>query len=329
MAKRIQFSAHGGPEVLEYVDFTPREPAAGEVQIENRAVGINFIDTYVRSGLYPVPAFPSGLGTEAAGVVAKVGAGVSGFQVGDRVVYAQAGLGAYSAVHNVVADRVAHLPEAISFEQGAASFLKGLTVYYLLRETYEITPGETFLFHAAAGGVGLIACQWAKALGAKLIGTVGSDDKAALARQAGAWATINYRSENIAQRVLELTEGQKVPVVYDSVGKDTWEASLDSLQRRGLMVSFGNASGPVTGVNLGILNQKGSLYVTRPSLFGYVTNRAELDKASSELFSLIASGAIKVDVSANQIFGLSEAQKAHRALESRQTHGSCLLIPGR
>ncbi|MFJ5504909.1 quinone oxidoreductase [Pectobacterium carotovorum] len=328
MAKRVQFRAYGGPEVLQYVDFTPADPAAGEVQVENRAIGINFIDTYIRSGLYPVPDLPSGLGTEAAGVVTKVGAGVSVLKVGDRVVYAQSGLGAYSEVHNVVAEKVALLPDAISFEQAAASFLKGLTVYYLLRQTYEIKPNEVFLFHAAAGGVGLIACQWAKALGAKLIGTAGSDEKAERAKQAGAWATINYRTENIAQRVAELTDGQKVDVVYDSVGKDTWEASLDSLRRRGLMVSFGNASGPVTGVNLGILNQKGSLYVTRPSLFGYVTNRAELEQASNELFSLIASGAITVDVPQNQKFALADAQAAHRALESRSTQGSCLLIPG-
>ncbi|WP_409161265.1 quinone oxidoreductase [Pectobacterium sp. B2J-2] len=328
MAKRVQFRAYGGPEVLQYVDFTPAEPAAGEVQVENRAIGINFIDTYIRSGLYPVPDLPSGLGTEAAGVVTKVGAGVSALKVGDRVVYAQSGLGAYSEVHNVVAENVALLPDAISFDQAAASFLKGLTVYYLLRQTYEIKPNDVFLFHAAAGGVGLIACQWAKALGAKLIGTVGSDEKAERAKQAGAWATINYCTENIAQRVTELTEGQKVNVVYDSVGKDTWEASLDSLRRRGLMVSFGNASGPVTGVNLGILNQKGSLYVTRPSLFGYVTNRAELEQASHELFSLLASGAIRVDVPQNQKFALAEAQAAHRALESRSTQGSCLLIPG-
>ncbi|MBE5215181.1 quinone oxidoreductase [Pectobacterium quasiaquaticum] len=327
MAKRVQFRAYGGPEVLQYVDFTPADPAAGEIQVENRAIGINFIDTYIRSGLYPVPGLPSGLGTEAAGVVTKVGAGVSELKVGDRVVYAQSGLGAYSDVHNVVAEKVALLPDAISFEQAAASFLKGLTVYYLLRQTYEIKPNEVFLFHAAAGGVGLIACQWAKALGAKLIGTVGSDEKAERAKQAGAWATINYRTENIAQRVAELTEGQKVNVVYDSVGKDTWEASLDSLRRRGLMVSFGNASGPVTGINLGILNQKGSLYVTRPSLFGYVTNRAELEQASNALFSLIASGAITVDVPQNQKFALSDAQAAHRALESRSTQGSCLLIP--
>jgi len=201
------------------------------------------------------------------------------------VVYAQSGLGAYSSVHNVPADKAAKLPDAISFEQAAASFLKGLTVYYLLRKTYDIKANEVFLFHAAAGGVGLIACQWAKALGAKLIGTVGSAQKADRAKKAGAWQTINYREENLVDRVKEITGGKKVAVVYDSVGKDTWEASLDCLQRQGLMVSFGNSSGPVTGVNLGILNQKGSLYVTRPSLNGYVTTREELEEASNELFS--------------------------------------------
>ncbi|AYH49393.1 quinone oxidoreductase [Dickeya fangzhongdai] len=328
MAKRIQFSDHGGPGVLEYVDYTPREPGLNDVQVENRAIGINFIDTYFRSGLYSPPSFPSGLGTEAAGVVVKAGANVKHLKVGDRVVYAQAALGAYSERHNVPADKVALLPDDISFEQAAASFLKGLTVYYLLRQTYEVKPGEVFLFHAAAGGVGLIACQWAKALGAKLIGTVGSDHKAELAKQAGAWATINYRKEDIVHRVLELTHEEKVSVVYDSVGKDTWEASLNCLKRRGLMVSFGNASGPVTGVNLGILNQKGSLYVTRPSLFSYITNRQELEQASRELFTLIASGAIKVDVPDSQKFALEDAQSAHRALESRSTQGSCLLIPG-
>ncbi|MDN6071553.1 MAG: quinone oxidoreductase [Enterobacterales bacterium] len=327
MAKRIQFNAHGGPEVLEYVEFTPKDPAAGEVQISNKAIGINYIDTYIRGGLYPVPQFPSGLGTEAAGVVTKVGAGVTSIEVGDRVVYAQSSLGAYSTVHNVPAEKVALLPEAISFEQGAAAFLKGLTVHYLLRQTYEIKAGEIFLFHAAAGGGGQIACQWAKALGAKLIGTVGSDAKAERAKQAGAWATINYQTEDIAQRVSELTQGEKVSVVYDSVGKSTWLASLDSLKKRGLMVSFGNASGPVTGVDLGILNQKGSLYVTRPSLNGYINNHQDLLSASHELFSLIASGAINVDVPDAQKFALADAKKAHETLQSRGTQGSSLLIP--
>lgn len=328
MATRIEFHKHGGPDVLKAVEFTPAAPAENEIQVENKAIGINYIDNYIRSGLYPPPSLPSGLGTEAAGVVCKVGHGVKHIKEGDRVVYAQSTLGAYSSVHNVPADKAAILPNAISFEQAAAAFLKGLTVFYLLRKTYEIKPDETFLFHAAAGGVGLIACQWTRALGAKLIGTVGSAQKAQRAIQAGAWQVINYREENLVERIREITNGKKVPVVYDSVGKDTWESSLDCLQRRGLMVSFGNASGPVTGVNIGILNQKGSLYVTRPSLQGYITNREELTEASNELFSLIASGVIKVDVAENQKFPLHKAQRAHEALESRATQGSSLLIPG-
>ena len=327
MATRIEFHKHGGPDVLKAVEFTPVDPAENEIQVENKAIGINYIDTYIRSGLYPPPSLPSGLGTEAAGVVSKVGSKVTHIKAGDRVVYAQSALGAYSSVHNVPADKAAILPNAISFEQAAASFLKGLTVFYLLRKTYEIQPDEPFLFHAAAGGVGMIACQWAKALGAKLIGTVGSAQKAQIALQAGAWQVINYREESIVERVKEITGGKKVRVVYDSVGKDTWEASLDCLQRRGLMVSFGNSSGAVTGVNLGILNQKGSLYVTRPSLQGYITTRDELTEASNELFSLIASGVIKVDVSDAQKYPLSEAQRAHEVLESRATEGSSLLIP--
>ncbi len=327
MATRIEFHQHGGPDVLTAVDFIPADPKENEIQVENKAIGINYIDTYIRSGLYPPPSLPSGLGTEAAGVVSKVGSGVKHINAGDRVVYAQSGLGAYSSVHNVPADKAAILPAAISYEQAAASFLKGLTVFYLLRKTWEIKPNEPFLFHAAAGGVGLIACQWAKALGAQLIGTVGSAQKAQRALQAGAWQVINYREENLVERVKEITQGKKLRVVYDSVGKDTWEASLDCLQRRGLMVSFGNSSGAVTGVNLGILNQKGSLYVTRPSLQGYITNREELAEASNELFSLIASGVIKVDVAESQKFALQDARKAHETLESRATEGSSLLIP--
>ncbi len=326
MVKRIQFSATGGPDVLEYRDFTPKDPGEGEVQVENKAIGVNFIDTYLRSGLYPVQ-LPSGLGTEAAGIITKVGPGVAGLKPGDRVVYAQSPLGAYSEVHNVPDKNIAVLPNAISFEQAAASFLKGLTVYYLLHQTYKIKPNEIFLFHAAAGGVGRIACQWAKALGAKMIGTVGSAQKAALAKEAGAWEIINYSEENVPERVSALTDGKKLGVVYDSVGKDTWELSLDCLHRRGLMVSFGNSSGAVTGVNLAILNQKGSLYVTRPSLNGYITNREELKLASNELFSMIASGAIKIDVPERQKFPLAEAQRAHEALEARETKGSSLLIP--
>ncbi len=326
MAKRIQISQHGGPEVMQWVEVDVPEPQAGEVVVENKAIGINYIDTYVRSGLYPA-SLPSGLGTEAAGVVKSIGAGVTAVKPGDRVVYAQSALGAYSEFHAVQADKLAILPDSISFELAAASFLKGLTVHYLLRMTYVIQPDEIFLFQAAAGGVGLIACQWAKALGAHLIGTVGSAEKAERAKKAGAWATINYREEDVAKRVSELTNGKKVRVVYDSVGKDTWESSLDCLQRRGLMVSFGNSSGPVSGVNLGILNQKGSLYVTRPSLNGYVTTREALIWASNELFSMIGSGAVKVDVPEQQKFALKDAQQAHKTLESRGTQGSSLLIP--
>ncbi|MBD2797345.1 quinone oxidoreductase [Xenorhabdus sp. 18] len=327
MAKHIEFSATGSPEVLRYCEFTPAAPAPDEVQVENKAIGINYIDTYIRSGLYPPANLPTGLGTEAAGVVTQVGSKVTSIKVGDRVVYAQSDSGAYSEIHNVPESKLALLPDEISFEQAAASFLKGLTVYYLFNLTYKIQPGETILFHAAAGGVGLIACQWAKALGVKLIGTVGSDEKAALAKAAGAWQTINYRRENIVERVLAFTGGEKVGVVYDSVGQETWLDSLDCLKRQGLMVSFGNASGPVTGVNLGILNQKGSLFLTRPSLNGYITSREELAEASKALFDLIASGKINVDVPEDQKFPLSEAVRAHQTLESRATHGSSLLIP--
>lgn len=327
MAKRIEFSDYGGPEVLHYVDFTPTRPDPNEVLVENKAIGINYIDTYYRTGLYPAAQLPSGLGSEAAGIVVQVGTQVTDLQVGDRVAYAQAPLGAYSEYHRVPADKVVKLPDEISFAQAAACLLKGLTVYYLLNQTYQVKPGETILFHAASGGVGLIACQWAKAMGVKLIGTVGSEEKARLAKEAGAWATINYRQQNIAEQVLELTNGKKVSVVYDSVGKDTWLASLDSLMARGLMVSFGNASGPVTNVDINILNKKGCLYVTRPSIFGYITSKTLLQTATDELFTLITKGAISVDVVDDQIFRLSDAAKAHILLESRQTVGSSLLIP--
>ena len=249
MAKRIQFRAHGGPEVLEYVDYQPAEPGPQQVRVSNKAIGLNFIDTYFRSGLYAPPALPSGLGAEGAGVVEAVGSQVSRFKVGDRVAYGSGPLGAYSDVHVLPEANLVHLPEAISFEQAAGVMLKGLTVQYLLRQTYELKAGETILFHAAAGGVGSLACQWAKALGVKLIGTVSSPEKAALAKANGAWATIDYSHENVAERVLELTDGKKCPVVYDGVGKDTWLTSLDSTAPRGLVVSFGNASGAVDGVN--------------------------------------------------------------------------------
>ncbi|WP_353979087.1 NADPH:quinone reductase [Salinicola endophyticus] len=325
MVKRIQFSRTGGPEVLEYVDFEPAAPQAGEVRIENRAIGLNFIDIYFRTGLYPAPSLPSGLGTEGAGVVEAVGEGVTHLAVGDRVAYAQGPLGAYSQLHVLPAEKVVKLPEDISFEIAAASMLKGLTVQYLLRQTFPLEGGETILFHAAAGGVGSIACQWAKALDVKVIGTVGSDEKAELAKRNGAWATINYRNENVAERVRELTGGAMVPVVYDSVGKDTFTTSLDCLAPRGLMVSFGNASGAVEGVNIGILNQKGSLYLTRPSLNGYADTPERLDEMSLDLFDLLESGKVKMDIA--QRFDLADAGKAQEALAARRTTGSTILIP--
>jgi len=325
MAKRILFRAHGGPEVLEYVDYTPAEPGPQQVRVRNHAIGLNFIDTYLRSGLYAPPAMPSGLGAEGAGVVEAVGNEVSQFKVGDRVAYGSGPLGAYSEVHVLPAANLVHLPESISFEQAAAVMLKGLTVQYLLRQTYELKGGETVLFHAAAGGVGLLACQWAKALGVKLIGTVSSPEKAALAKSLGAWETIDYSHEDVAKRVLELTDGKKVPVVYDGVGKDTWLTSLDSLAPRGLMVSFGNASGAVDGVNLGILAAKGSLYVTRPTLATYANNAENLQTMAKDLFGMITSGKLNIEIGAR--YSLADAAKAQTELAARRTTGSTVLLP--
>ncbi|MGK8439436.1 NADPH:quinone reductase [Ectopseudomonas hydrolytica] len=325
MAKRIQFSQHGGSEVLEYRDYQPAAPGPREVRVANRAIGLNFIDTYFRSGLYAPPALPSSLGTEGAGVVEAVGSEVRNFAVGDRVAYATGPLGAYSELHVLPADKLVRLPDAISFEQAAAVMLKGLTVQYLLRQTYELKGGETILFHAAAGGVGSFACQWARALGVKLIGTVSSAEKAARAKEQGAWATIDYSHENVVQRVLELTDGKKCPVVYDGVGKDTWETSLDCVAPRGLLVSFGNASGAVTGVNLGVLAQKGSLYVTRPTLAGYADTPERLQTMADELFGMIAGGQLQVEISNR--YALKDAAAAQDALSARQTTGSTILLP--
>src|SRR5690606_22581082 len=325
MARRIEFSQHGGSEVLHYRDYQPATPGPREVRVANQAIGLNFIDTYFRSGLYPPPALPSGLGSEGAGVIEAVGSEVGNFQVGDRVAYATGPLGAYSELHVLPADRLVRLPDSISFEQAAAVMLKGLTVQYLLRQTYELKAGETILFHAAAGGVGSFACQWARALGARLIGTVSSPHKAERALQQGAWATIDYSHENVAQRVLELTDGAKCPVVYDGVGKDTWETSLDCVAPRGLLVSFGNASGAVTGVNLGILAQKGSLYVTRPTLAGYADTPQRLQAMADELFGMIASGKLQVEISNR--YALRDAAAAQDALSARQTTGSTILLP--
>ncbi|WAM47080.1 NADPH:quinone reductase [Vreelandella venusta] len=325
MSKRIQFSKTGDSSVLEWVGTAPKAPGSGEVRIANKAVGLNFIDIYFRTGLYPAPSMPSGLGTEGAGVVDAVGEGVTHLKEGDRVAYAQGPLGAYAEMHTLPAAKVIKLPDFIDFETAAASMLKGLTVQYLLRQTYELKGGETILFHAAAGGVGSIACQWAKALGVKLIGTVSSQEKADLAMANGAWATINYSEENVVERVRELTNGEMCDVVYDSVGKDTWEMSLDCLKPRSLMVSFGNASGPVEGVNIGILNQKGALFVTRPSLNGYADTRERFEMMCDDFFGMIKSGKLRIDVAHR--YPLQEAGKAQDALQSRQTTGSTVLLP--
>ncbi|MHB0826437.1 NADPH:quinone reductase [Stutzerimonas nitrititolerans] len=325
MSQRIQFSQHGGPEVLEQVEVEVPVPAAGEVRVRNHAIGLNFIDTYFRSGLYAPPSLPSGLGTEGAGVIEAVGEGVDQWQVGERVAYATGPLGAYGEHHVLPARHLVKLPDAIGFEQAAAVMLKGLTTQYLLRQVHPLQAGETILFHAAAGGVGSIACQWAKALGARLIGVVGSAEKAERANALGAWATIDRTREDVVQRVLELTDGQKCPVVYDSVGKSSWEISLDCVAPRGLLVSFGNASGAVTGVNLGVLAQKGSLFVTRPILAGYADTAPRLQAMAAELFEMIASGKIEVEI--GQRFALGEAAEAQRLLAEGRTTGSTILLP--
>ena len=323
-SKAIVVSEHGGPEVLKLVEVNVADPGPDEVRIRNHAIGLNFIDIYYRTGLYPA-ALPHGLGFEGAGVVDAVGANVKFLKEGDRVAYGQGPLGAYSEVRVMPPAMVVKLPKKVSFDDAAAAMLKGLTVQYLFRQTYRLQGGETILFHAAAGGVGLIACQWAKALGVKLIGTVSSSEKAALARKHGAWATIDYSKENFVERVKELTSGAKVPVVYDGVGKDTWEGSLDCLQPRGLMVSFGNASGPVAGVNLGILAAKGSLFVTRPTLGTHAVPRSRLEASAEELFDMMTSGKIRIEI--DQRYALADAGKAHIDLAGRRTTGSSVLVP--
>jgi len=322
LVKAVRIEQHGGPEVLKVVEVEVPSPAPNEVTIRHHAVGLNFIDIYYRTGLYPHP-LPHGLGFEAAGVVEAVGADVRHLKAGDRVAYGQSPLGAYAQARNVPAAQVVKLPRGVGFDEAAALMLKGLTVQYLFRQTYRLQGGETILFHAAAGGVGLIACQWAKALGVKLIGTVSSPEKAELARAHGAWQTIDYSRENVVERVLELTKGKKVPVVYDGVGKDTWETSLDCIEPRGLMVSFGNASGPVSGVNVGILNQKGCLYLTRPSLGLHVNTLEKLTAAADEMFDLVGRKKIKVRI--DQRYPLEQAGEAQAALASRKTTGATVL----
>jgi NADPH:quinone reductase len=323
-AKAIRIEAHGGPEVMKLVEVDVGDPGPDEVRIRQHAVGLNYIDIYYRTGLYQSP-LPHGIGFEGAGVVEAVGANVKYLKQGDRVAYGQGPLGAYADLRVMPAAMVVRLPGKVSFEEGAAVMLKGLTVQYLFRQTYRLQGNETILFHAAAGGVGLLACQWARALGVKLIGTVSSDEKAALAKKHGAWETINYSRENFVERVKALTHGAKVPVVYDGVGKDTWEGSLDCLQARGLMVSFGNASGAVTGVNLGILAAKGSLFVTRPTLGTHAVPRSRLEESAAELFDLMLKGKIKVDI--DQRYALADATQAHIDLAARKTTGSTVLLP--
>jgi len=322
--RAIRLRRTGGPEVLELQNIDLPPPGPGQVQVKHTNVGVNFIDTYHRSGLYPIP-LPSGLGLEAAGVVDAVGEGVSSLQPGDRVAYCSGPIGAYAEANNVPADRVVKLPSAVTDEVAAATLLKGMTAQYLLRRTYAVKHGDTILFHAAAGGVGLIACQWAKHLGATVIGTVGSAEKVELAKSHGCAHVLNVRSEDWVKRVRELTSGAGVPVVYDSVGKDTWSGSLDCLAIRGTMVSFGNASGAVPAFEPGILSAKGSLYLTRPTLMHYTRTPQELQETADDLFSVIASGVVKVSV--NQRFKLEDARAAHEALHSRSTTGATVLMP--
>lgn len=324
MTHAIRFHRTGGPEVLQWEEVGVGEPGPGEVRVRHAAVGLNFIDTYHRSGLYPVP-LPSGIGLEGAGTVEALGPGVAHLQVGDRVAYAGGPLGAYSEARLIAADRLIHLPDSLSFETGAAMMLQGLTAAYLLRRTYRVQKGDTVLIHAAAGGVGLIACQWAKALGATVIGTVSTEAKAELARAHGCDHPILYTREDFARRVRDITGGEGVPVVYDGIGKDTFTGSLDSLRPLGTMVSFGNASGPVGLIDPLLLSQKGSLFFTRPTLMHYTARRADLEALATELLGVVTSGQVKIEV--HQRFPLQQAAAAHIALEGRQTTGSTVLLP--
>jgi len=321
MTHAIRFAHTGGPEVLSFEEITLPEPKAGEALVRHHAIGVNFIDTYHRSGLYQLP-LPSGLGSEAAGVVEKVGEGVTHVRVGQRVGYAGGAPGAYAEARNYPADRLILLPGEITAEVAAASLLKGMTAEFLIRRAFAVKAGQTVLWHAAAGGVGLIACQWLSALGARVIGTVGSDEKAELAKRHGCAEIVVYTRENFAKRVRELTGGEGVPVVYDSVGKTTFQGSLECLAPRGMLVAFGNASGKPEPLDILQLSQKGSLYLTRPTLASYVATREELLDSASALFAAIARG-VKIEI--GQRFPLARAAEAHRALEGRSTIGSTLL----
>jgi NADPH2:quinone reductase len=324
MSKAITFETTGGPEVLRWVDVEVGDPGDGQVRLRHTAVGVNYIDTYHRSGLYPLE-LPSGIGLEAAGIVDAVGTGVEELEVGDRVAYASPPPGAYALERLMPADRLVKLPRSVDDRTAAAAMLKGMTAQYLLRRVFHVGAEDTILFHAAAGGVGLIACQWAKRLGATVIGTVGSDEKAQLARAHGCDHTIVYTREDFAARVREITDGAGVPVVYDSVGADTWEGSLDCLSRFGTMVSFGNSSGPVPPFAPATLSTKGSLFLTRPTLFHYTAERDDLVDSANELFEVLADGSVEVEV--NQTYPLEDAAQAHRDLESRASTGSTVLLP--
>ncbi|RFB65710.1 MULTISPECIES: quinone oxidoreductase [unclassified Herbaspirillum] len=324
MTKAIRMFKTGGPEVMEYVDVEVGDPGPGEVRIRHAAVGLNFIDVYFRIGLYPQP-LPSGLGQEGAGTIEAVGAGVADFKVGDRVAYAGRPNGAYAEARVMPADILVKLPDSISFDTAAAMMLQGMTVQYLLRQTYPLKGGETILLHAAAGGIGLIASQWAKALGVTVIGTVSTDEKAALATAAGCTHVINYKTENFVERVKELTDGKGVPVVYDSIGKDTFLGSLDCLSPRGMMVSFGSASGPVSPFGVSELASRGSLFLTRPSLGNYVATREALNATANDLFAMVEAKKVNIDI--NQRYALKDVGQAHADLEGRKTTGSTILIP--
>ncbi|HEY4115928.1 MAG TPA: quinone oxidoreductase [Rhizomicrobium sp.] len=322
--RAIRFDNTGGPEVLELQDIDLPPPAAGQVRVKHTAIGVNFIDIYHRSGLYPLP-LPSGIGLEAAGTVDALGDGVTSLKLGDRVGYCSGPLGAYAEANNVPADRVVKLPDGVSDEVAAASLLKGMTAQYLLKRTFPVKRGDTILFHAAAGGVGLIACQWADHLGVKVIGTVGSDAKVELARSHGCTYVLNTRKDDWVKHVRDFTDGKGVPVVYDSIGKDTWSGSLDCLSVRGFMVSFGNSSGAVPAFEPGVLSAKGSLYLTRPTLMHYTRTPHELQETADDLFAVLTSGAVKIAI--NQRFKLADARAAHEALQSRATTGTTILMP--
>ncbi len=325
MPKAIRIHEYGGPEVLRWEEVEVGDPGPGQLRVRHAAVGLNYIDVYHRTGLYPLPSLPWTLGMEGAGRVEAVGEGVTEFKIGDRVAYASPPVGAYAEVRLIPADRVVALPDAIDDQTAAAMMLQGMTAHYLLRRTYRVQPGDTILLHAAAGGVGLIASQWARHLGATVIGTVGSDEKAELARAHGCHHVIVYSRENFVERVREITGGQGVAAVYDSVGQATFMGSLDCLRPLGMMVSFGNASGPVPPFEPGILAAKGSLFLTRPTLMTYTAKRADLLASAVELFEVVGGGAVKIEV--RQTYPLAETAQAHRDLEARQTTGSTVLLP--